>query len=326
MLSTRRKVAIGLPVFNGEKFIASTLECLLRQTYGDFELIISDNASTDRTEQICREYAERDSRIRYVRQPENLGAVPNFNRVFEISDSQYFKWADVDDHCDPTYLEKTVQILDTHPNVVWCHSRCSHIDETGQLLDEPDSLDVSYADRESQSPSARFKAVLLGKKGCLDASGLIRSDAIRKTPLYLPYYGPEKVFIAELALLGPYKEIPEILFFARVLAEGSGNIQTDAEQQAFIDTRHIRRFPLTRLKFLQGYLSAIRRSAPNWAEAAKCLLFVLQWLLQISKWQSVLMKTARGQGVGGGNVERVRRIQQQSEEASSGKRQPAGSL
>ena len=97
MLSTRRKVAIGLPVFNGEKLIASTLECLLRQTYGDFELIISDNASTDRTEQICREYAERDSRIRYLRQPENLGAVPNFNRVFEISDSQYFKWAAVDD-------------------------------------------------------------------------------------------------------------------------------------------------------------------------------------------------------------------------------------
>ena len=326
MLSTRRKVAIGLPVFNGEKFIASTLEYLLRQTYGDFELIISDNASTDRTEQICREYAERDSRIRYIRQPENIGAVPNFNQVFEISDSQYFKWAAVDDQCDPTYLEKAVQILDNHPNVVWCHSRCSHIDVTGQLFDEPDSLDVSYADRESQSPSARFKAVLLGKRGCLDASGLIRSDAIRKTPLYLPYYGPEKVFIAELALLGPYKEIPETLFFARVLAEGSGNMQSAAEQQTFIDPRHIRRVQLTRLKFLQGHLSAIRRSAPNWVEAAKCRLAVLQWLLQISKWQSVLMKAVRGQGVGGGNVERGNRIQQQNEEASKIKRLPTGLL
>lgn len=326
MLSTRRKVVIGLPVFNGEKFIASALECLLGQTYGDFELIISDNASSDRTEQICQEYAERDSRISYVRQPENLGAVPNFNRVFEISDSEYFKWAAVDDQCDPTYLEKAVQILDNHPDVVWCHSRSSHIDVTGQLLDEADSLDVSYADRESQSPSARFKAVLLGKKGCLDTYGLIRSDAIRKTPLYLPCYGPEKVFIAELALLGPYKEIPETLFFARVHAEGSGNMQTEAEQQAFTDPRRIRRFPLTRLKFLQGYLSAIRRSAPNWAEAAKCRLAVLQWLLQISKWLSVLMKTARGQGVGGGNVKRVRRIQQQNEEASRSERQPAETL
>jgi len=320
MLSTRRKVAIGLPVFNGEKLIASTLECLLRQTYGDFELIISDNASTDRTEQICREYAERDSRIRYLRQPENLGAVPNFNRVFEISDSQYFKWAAVDDQCDPTYLEKAVQILDNHPNVVWCHSRSSHIDVTGQLLDEPDSFDVSYVDRESHSPSARFKAVLLGKKGCIDSYGLIRSDAIRKTPLYLPYYGPEKVFIAELALLGPYKEIPETLFFWRVFAEGSGNLQTNAEQQFFVDTRRIRRVPLTRLKFMQGYLSAIRRSAPNSAEAAKCRLAVLQWLFQISKWQSVLMKTVRGQGVGGVNVEHFRCIQQQNEEASRSER------
>ena len=300
MSMVKKKVTIGLPVYNGEKFIANTLEALLGQSYGKFELIISDNASTDKTEQICREFASRDSRIRYVRQPKNLGAVPNFNCVFEISDSHYFKWAAADDICDPTYLEKAVLILDTHPEVVWCHSRSSHIDVNGQLLDDLECLDVSYSDREAATASQRFQAVLLGKNGCLDSYGLIRSEDIRKTPLYLPYYGPEKVFIAELALLGSYKEIPETLFFARVIAEGSGNLQTAGEQQAFIDTQNNEPASLIRLQFLFGYFRAIQRSAPSWSERAKCRFVVLKWVLQISKWRRVLLTAIRGQGVGGG--------------------------
>ncbi len=312
MMPARCKVAIGLPVMNGEEFLPSTLDALLAQTYRDFELIISDNASTDRTGEICRQYAAHDHRIRYIRQPQNLGAVPNFNRVFQVSESTYFKWAAVDDHCDPTYLEKAVAVLDSDPDVVWCHSRSSHIDGKGHLLADPESLEVSYREREAASASERFRAVLLGSKGCLDSYGLIRSDAIRRTPLYLPYYGPEKVFIAELALIGRYKEIPETLFFPRVIARGSGNMQTAAEQQAFIDARRTRKFPLTRLRFLLGYLSAIRRSAPGRGEAARSLLNVMQWLFQVSKWRSIILKAVRGEGVGGGNVERVKRIEERS--------------
>ncbi len=323
MTIPQTKVAIGLPVYNGERFLASALDSLLGQTYRNFELIISDNASTDRTEEICRAYANRDARIRYCRQPENLGAVPNFNKVFELSDSEYFKWAAVDDLCAPTYLEQAVQVLDAHPDVVWCHSRSSHIDADGCLLDDPDSLDVSYRDREARTPSARFKAVLLGKTGCLDSYGLIRSAAIGKTPLFLSYYGPEKVFIAELALLGAYREIPETLFFARVVAEGSGNKKSASEQQVFIDTRKVQRAYLTRVRFLQGYLDAIRRSAPSWPEANKCWLAVLQWLFQVSKWRSVILKAVRGQGVGGGNVERVNRIRSRKDVESDMQRRPA---
>ena len=252
MSSIQAQVAIGLPVYNGQTFLASTLECLLAQTFGDFELIISDNASSDGTEEICRSYARWDPRIRYIRQPKNLGAVPNFNKVFEISDAPYFKWAAVDDQCDPTYLEKAVRVLDSNPDVVWCHSRSSHIDASGHLLEDPDSLNVSYVEREADTPNARFKAVLLGEKGSLDSYGLMRSNVLRETPLYLPYYGPEKVLMAELAILGRYKEIPEILFFPRVVAEGSGNVQSAAEQQAFADTQTTHVFQLTRLRFLHG--------------------------------------------------------------------------
>ncbi len=325
MPSTQTKVAVGLPVYNGQTFLASTLECLLGQTYGNFELIISDNASTDRTEEICREYAQRDGRIRYVRQPENLGAIPNFNRVFEISNAPYFKWAAVDDRCDPTYLAKAAQVLDENPDVAWCHSKSSHIDASGQWLDDPESLNVSYLEREADTPSARFKAILLGNKGSLDSYGLFRSEALRKTPLFLPYYGPEKVLIAELGLLGRYQEIPEVLFFPRVLAEGSGNKKTAVEQQTFVDTKHVRRLQLTRLRFLQGYLRAIGRSAPNWTEATKSHLAVLQWLFQVSKWHAVVLKAVRGQGVGGGNVERVKRIESKRGQAEDHLKQPAGS-
>lgn len=308
MSSYRRKVVIGLPVYNGEKFLEQALVSLLAQTYQDFELIISDNASTDRTEWICRDYARQDPRIHYRRQKKNLGAIPNFNEVFELSDSRYFKWAASDDLCDPTYLGKAVAILDTNPDVVWCHSRFSHIDPDGRLLDESESLDVSYRERESASPSARFAAVLLDDKGCVDSYGLIRSDAIAKTPLYLPYYGPEKIFVAELALMGRYREIPETLFFARVAPQGSGNLESAAAQQAFTDTSVSRGPRLARVRFLLAYLDAISRSAPNRREAMRCRLAVLRWLFQVSKWRSLVTKALRGQGVGGRNVERIKRL------------------
>lgn len=313
-----KKVAIGLPVFNGERYLAETLNCLLGQSYSDFDLIISDNASQDRTEEICRAYAARDPRIRYFRQPENLGAVPNFNRVFELSDSTYFKWAAVDDICDPTFLEKAVETLDRNPEAVWCHSRSSHIDHAGRALKEPGSQNVSYHEREQASAGGRFRAVLLDDRGCLDSYGLIRSEAIRRTPLFLPLYGPEKVFIAELALMGPYREIPETLFYVRVIPEGSGNVTSAAEQQAFADGGKSRRPPFTRLRFLFGYIAAIKRSSPDNRETLIALQALCRWIFQVSKWRGLLIKTLRGEGVGGGNVERLKQIDTQPERPPDG--------
>src|SRR5690348_17890875 len=88
-----RKVAIGMPVWNGEKFVSEAIESILGQTYGDFELVISDNASTDATAEICRGYAKQDTRIRYFRQTKNIGAGPNHHEVFRLSAGRYFKWA-----------------------------------------------------------------------------------------------------------------------------------------------------------------------------------------------------------------------------------------
>ncbi|MEM7068652.1 MAG: glycosyltransferase family 2 protein [Pseudomonadota bacterium] len=308
MVESSYKIAIGLPVYNGERFLAETIDCVLGQSFRDFELIISDNASTDATSEICQSYAARDSRIRYVRQETNLGAVPNFNHVFEISNSEYFKWAAVDDWFSHDYLERTVKILDENPDVVWCHSRSSHIDAHGEPLEEPDSQDVSYVDRGIGTPSQRFRAVLLGKYGCLDSYGLIRSAAIEKTPLYLPYYGPEKVFIAELALQGQYEEIPDTLFLVRVLEDGSGTVETAAAQSEFAvgsggDSYFVR------LNFLIAYAKAIYRTPIGFIEKVKSYSILLRWLLQISKWPRIALRAIRRQGIGGGNVERIKKIE-----------------
>ena len=105
------RVSIGIPVYNGGRFIKEAIDSILAQTFEDFELILSDNASTDETEEICKEYATLDRRIRYYRNEENLGAAKNYNRVFELSNGEYFKWASHDDLCAPEYLERCIAAL-----------------------------------------------------------------------------------------------------------------------------------------------------------------------------------------------------------------------
>lgn len=117
------KVSIGLPVYNGEKFIVKKIESILVQTFEDFELIISDNSSTDETTKICKQYALKDERIKIFNQNENIGAGPNFNFVLDKARGEFFLWSAVDDLILPTFIEKNIKILETKPNVVCCASK-----------------------------------------------------------------------------------------------------------------------------------------------------------------------------------------------------------
>src|SRR5215212_2547350 len=105
------QVSLGVPVYNGEKYLAEALESLLQQDYADFEIIISDNASTDGTEEICRNFAGRDKRIRYYRNETNIGASPNYNRTFELARGRYFKWCAHDDVCLPAFVRRAAEVL-----------------------------------------------------------------------------------------------------------------------------------------------------------------------------------------------------------------------
>jgi glycosyltransferase involved in cell wall biosynthesis len=134
------RLSIGLPVYNGEKFLAESIESLLGQTYEDFELIISDNASTDCTADVCRRYARQDPRIRYIRQRQNIGSAPNHNFVIEQARGELFKHASHDDLYARNLVELCVSALDEYPQVVLAHSWSAVIDSSGavkELIEYP---------------------------------------------------------------------------------------------------------------------------------------------------------------------------------------------
>lgn len=204
-------VSIGMPVYNGANFIREALDSILSQTYENFELIICDNASTDETEKICREYMSKDSRVRYYRSQQNLGATWNFNRVFELSSGKYFKWAAHDDLIAPDFLLKCVEVLERDPALILCHSQAKVIDDRGNVLQEY----KVQLNTDSPKPQERFHE-LLHQHLCFPIFGLIRSSILKNIdPLMGNYSHADGILLLKFALLGRFYEIPEYLFFYR---------------------------------------------------------------------------------------------------------------
>ena len=204
------RLSIGLPVYNGEKYLAEALEALLGQSYEDFELIISDNASTDGTAGICRRYEKQDSRIRYVRQPRNIGLVPNHNFVVGLARGELFKWAAHDDLYARDLLKRCVDALDENPQAVFAHSWSAIIDSSAT----PTKL-VKYPEATA-SPRApeRFRSMLSDGKSRL-YYGIVRTDVLRRTPLHDSYHYADRTLVTEIALHGPFCQVPDWLYFRR---------------------------------------------------------------------------------------------------------------
>lgn len=205
------KVSIGIPVYNGENFLTEAIECVLAQTFQDFEIVLSDNGSTDTTPDICKAYAAQDARIHYFRSDQNLGAAWNFNRTFELSAGEYFKWLAHDDLMAPTFLERTVAVLEHDPGVVLAYTGVSLIDENRQLIEE-------YTDKvDSGNPDAgkRFRALLLDWSLCFEVFGLIRRETLLQTPVMGNYGHGDGVLLARLGLLGRFEAVSEYLLYSR---------------------------------------------------------------------------------------------------------------
>lgn len=205
-------VSIGLPVFNGERYVAEAIDSILGQTLGDLELVICDNASTDRTGEICRGYARRDARVRYHCNGRNLGAGPNYNLCFERSRGRYFKWAAHDDALAPEYLEKAVALLERHPAAVLC---CVGITEIGPGGEVIRTYVNDMPGIEAPAAPARLAAAILSPHECEDFFGLFRREALVGSGLHGTYTGSDRVLLAEMALRGPWVKLPEPLFLHR---------------------------------------------------------------------------------------------------------------
>lgn len=206
------KVSIGLPVYNGGNYLSEAIRSLLAQTFEDFELIICDNASSDETESISREFANKDRRIRYYRNPTNLGAAPNFNKCVELASGDYFKWAAHDDICLPDYLRQCVEALDRNSSAVLCHSGIKVIDAIGKTMYEYALEDDKFS---GSDPVLRFAHAIDDRHWCISVFGLIRRSDLLKTTMIQSYISSDRNLIAQLSLLGPILHVPEKLFLSR---------------------------------------------------------------------------------------------------------------
>jgi glycosyltransferase involved in cell wall biosynthesis len=222
----RPLVSVGLAVYNGEGFLEETLAALLGQTLEDFELIISDNASSDRTGEISRAAAARDPRVRYHRNPVNVGLNANWNGLFPMGSGRYFKWASADDICEPAYLERCVEVLEADPGVVLAYGRARFIGSRGETLDITDP----GFDLRSEDPKERMRYVLRADHWVNATHGVCRADALRRTRLFPKFLGGDYVLLGELCLQGKLVEVPEDLFRRRIHPEASSQLRRGGEQ------------------------------------------------------------------------------------------------
>lgn len=216
-------VSVGVPVYNGEDYLAQALDALLAQDLDDFEVIICDNASNDATGEIARKYVAQDRRFRYHRNPRNLGLSGNFNKAFELSRGKYFKWAAHDDLHPQEMLRTCTTVLERDPAAVICGSAVAVMDDDGEVFEEwRPSVDL-------RSPPAhvRFHRLIWTLEETHPLFAVMRSDALRRTPLYRPFVGGDRVLLAQLALMGPIWQVPEVLHYYR-----QPRMRPDAKQRA----------------------------------------------------------------------------------------------
>ncbi|HEX7862954.1 MAG TPA: glycosyltransferase [Verrucomicrobiae bacterium] len=204
---TKPLVTIGLPVFNGEKYLRNALNDLLAQDCRDFELVICDNGSTDSTPQICSEYAANDSRIRIERGEQNLGAIKNFNKAFELCTGTYFMWAAHDDGWEPSYLRRCIEELEKHSTAVLCASDLQFINDRGEEIETEWEFEATIGFGVEERIHS-----LLKRWGWYAIYGVMRPEFLRKTRLTQNLVGPDVVLLTELALLGDFAKVPEKLF------------------------------------------------------------------------------------------------------------------
>lgn len=294
-------LTVGMPVYNGEVYLAEAIESIISQTYGDFELIISDNASTDGTEEICRAYAFQDSRIVYSRVDENCGAAPNFNRVFLMGRSPYFKFAAADDLCAPRFLEACMSVYAGAPNdVILCFPKTIRIDSTGNQ----EGVIEERMDIRDTRPHARLSHYLRHYWLANCFYGIVRAPVYGSTRLHKSYDSADIVLLAELVLRGQFWQVDEPLFLRRfhVAMSHKANPTADGIRQWYdISSRGSRVFPKTRMFW--EFLRAIDTTEMSTAERMRCRReFGRIWFRKY--WKTMAREAAEGMNI---PVSRLRR-------------------
>ncbi len=219
-----------MPVYNGERYLESAIQSVLDQTYDDFELIIADNASTDRSADICRDFAAQDARIRYLRNEQNIGAAANYNLLFQEAQCEFFRWNNSDDLLEPTLHEKCYRALRDNPDAVLAAGTTVLINDDGAKMDNyVDDLHIV-----NERPSTRFRE-FFDRVGLTNVIyGLMRKTPLGKTELMGDGSIPtaDIVFMAHLVLQGKFIVLDEPLFYRRMHEQSSSADRDDMDKQA----------------------------------------------------------------------------------------------
>lgn len=277
-------VSIGFAVYNGERYIREAVESILSQTYTDFELIISDNASTDNTATICMEYAAKDPRILFHRNSTNIGGANNENLTYTLSKGKYFRWAAHDDVLAPRLLEKLVNILDHDPETVLAYSEIQKIDSEGN------SIGLLQVEKGGQStPSQRLKDLYTMSHDCETTYGLIRSEALKKTFLQQNYTDSDRTLLAKLALYGKFTMVKEVLFYKRYHSEMSTQVYKDwRERMNWFSSANAQKITMPYWMQFFDYLSGITQAPISFTEKMRCYSYMLLWPLKYHRAQGMI--------------------------------------
>jgi glycosyltransferase involved in cell wall biosynthesis len=269
-------VTIGMPVHNGERYMAGAIESALAQTFGDFELVISDNASSDQTESICRAFAQRDSRVRYQRVDTNVGAARNHNLCVERSRGTYFMWLAYDDLLGKTQLERCVDALERDSSASMSFPRLAYMDDAGAALGAQTELDLSLLADDAGERAWQLVRRQLSTDDVYSAIySLMRRTALERTRLHGSYLAADQVLLFELVLAGKLVQVDGAEFIRRVHAASSmQRHRSPAERAVWFDSSSRRSVHLAHWTLFVQHYRAIRRAELPWRSKARAALAV----------------------------------------------------
>ena len=267
------RVSIGVPVYNGERYLRASLDALLAQTFTDIELIVSDNASTDATWDICTEATLRDPRVRTFRQERNLGAPANWNFTARQAHGRFFKWASASDLCAPSMIERCLEAMQDESVVLAFGRTC---------LIEDDGRELGVFDRdfpvEDARPHERFRRVCHQLSINNAQSGLIRMDALRRTRLDRLYPSGDLVLMAELAMQGKWRLIDEVLLYRRAGAQHFTAMRTSSELNEMFRPGAASELPFLNLRRHADFIGSALRSPAAPGERLRAAMAALKGL------------------------------------------------
>ncbi|MBY8977960.1 glycosyltransferase family 2 protein [Rhodobacteraceae bacterium NNCM2] len=295
-------LSIGLPVYNGEDFLEESLKSILAQDFDDFELIVSDNASTDKTADIYRDFAKADSRVRYVRQTSNVGAAPNYNLLVPMAKGRYFKWAAHDDNLLPGFLSSCITALKADPEVVLAYPLTSVIDGRGEEIGTfNDNLDLPEPTAHERFVTYLQRNFMRRRGLCNPIFGVMQIEKLKRTRMIQDFLASDLILLAHLSLLGKFVQLPSVLFERRVHAGISTAAHANhSERRAWFNTSAKAKSWLSnnelalRMTHIQDLYAAIGELVDDPAEKQRCRRALTRLLITDPKWLYIDIKYSLG--------------------------------